>query len=326
MLTAGVDIGGSSVRAIARAENGSIVGRYEDRVAVEGGGQMVSAVAAAFRALRTPDCVALGIGVPGQVDPRSGRLAMALNLGLGSQAYDLAGEVESALGIPVVIENDVRAAALGAWDALRSTAAPPQSLALVNIGTGISSGFVVEGRLVRGSRGMAGEIGHVVIEEGGTPCRCGQRGCLEAVAAGPAIARAWPAGEAGSAATALFSAVEAGDPAAVKVARRVAGHITTALIWLAASYDTEVVVLTGGVAGASDALLQMIRDEVEHRGASSELAARRLRADQVTLASTDQLPGAMGAALLAVDHLLRIEEAARKASNETRASKQGGRI
>ena len=102
---------------------------------------------------------------------------------------------------------------------------------------------------------MAGEIGHVVVDESAALCRCGQRGCLEAVAAGPAIARAWPKGIEGTAATALFAAAAAGDPAAAKVAARIAGYLTTALTWLAAAYDTERIVLAGGVSDAGDNFL-----------------------------------------------------------------------
>jgi predicted NBD/HSP70 family sugar kinase len=166
---------------------------------------------------------------------------------------------------------------------------------------------------------MAGEIGHVVVDESGIVCRCGQRGCLEAVAAGPAIARAWPRGESGSAATALFTAAAEGDPAADKVAARIAGHLTTALIWLAAAYDAERVILAGGVSAAGAPFLEAIRAEVRHRGAASELAARRLQPDQVTLALTDDLPGPRGAAVLAATRILQTREApaGTKASNDT---------
>jgi predicted NBD/HSP70 family sugar kinase len=127
-------------------------------------------------------------------------VTMAVNLGVGAHPYPLAAEVGAATGLPVTIENDVRAAALGAHESLRLAGDPPESLAMVSIGTGISAGFVVRGELLHGVHGMAGEIGHVVIDESAALCRCGQRGCLEAVAAGPAIARAWPKGAAGSAA------------------------------------------------------------------------------------------------------------------------------
>ena len=156
---------------------------------------------------------------------------------------------------------------------------------------------------------MAGEIGHVVVDGSGVLCRCGQRGCLEAVAAGPAIARAWPKGVNGTAATALFGAASNGDPAAEKVAGRIAGHLTTALIWLAATYDTEVIVLAGGVVrGRRPLPIEAVRDQVGQRGVASELAARRLRPEQVILARVDDPPGPRGAAVLAADHLLQTRE------------------
>ena len=173
---------------------------------------------------------------------------------------------------------------------------------------------------------MAGEIGHVVVDESGGLCRCGQRGCLEAVAAGPAIARAWPKGVDGTAATALFDAAAEGDPAAEKVAGRIAGHLTTALIWLAAAYDAEAIVLAGGVSGAGDPFLRMIHDQVMRRGSSSELAARRLRPDQVTLATADDPPGPRGAAVLAANHLLQVREAPAGSKQRHTTNQQGGAV
>jgi predicted NBD/HSP70 family sugar kinase len=318
-LTAGVDIGGSSVTSVARNAAGEIVGRFEASSAIDGGQQMAALAVSAVEALDLRAYDAVGVGVPGQVDPRAGRLTMAVNLGIGTEPYDLAGHIEAALGVPVTIENDVRAAALGAYESLRLDGRAPDSLALVSIGTGISAGVVVEGVLLRGAHGMAGEIGHVVVDETGGLCACGQRGCLEAMAAGPAIARAWPQGSERSAATALFSAAAAGDPAAEKVAGRIIGHLTTALIWLAAAYDTELIVLAGGVSAAGEPFLGMVRNEVALRGAGSEIAARRLRPEQVILMESEDPPGPRGAALLAANHLVQIREApaGRKAGNDT---------
>ena len=151
---------------------------------------------------------------------------------------------------------------------------------------------------------MAGEIGHVVVDESAALCRCGQRGCLEAVASGPAIARAWPKGLEATAATALFAAASAGDPAAEKVAGRIAGYLTIALTWLAAAYDTERIVIGGGVSDAGDTFLSAIRARISRQAATSDLAARRLRPDQVTLADREDPPGARGAAILAARSLL----------------------
>ena len=318
-ITAGVDIGGSSVAAVARDEAGRIVERHETRNAlVEGGHQVAASAVAAIRALDLDRCDAVGVGVPGQVDPVTGQVAMAVNLGIGTRPYRLADEIGNALGLAVAIENDVRAAALGAQETLRLAGEGPGSLTLLSIGTGIAAGVVVDGVILRGTNGMAGEIGHVAVDDSGPMCRCGQRGCLEALAAGPAIARAWPPGGEETPATALFTAAAAGDPAAIKVAERVTGYVTTALIWLAAAYDTDVIVLAGGVPSAGDPFLDMIREHIKRRGDVSELAARRLRPDQVTLAMVGDPPGPRGAAILAQRLLLtRDAPAAAKASNDT---------
>jgi predicted NBD/HSP70 family sugar kinase len=317
-LTAGVDIGGSSVTSVARNAAGEIVGRHETQAVVEGGRQLAMAAVEAVEALPLGDFAAIGIGVPGHVDPGTGWLTMAVNLGVGTQPYDLAGQIEAALGVPVIVGNDVRAAALGACETLRLDGLAPESLTLVSIGTGISAGVVVDDTVLQGANGTAGEIGHVVIDEAEAMCVCGQRGCLETVAAGPAIARAWPKGAEGSAATALFSAAAAGDRAAEKVAGRIAGHLTTALIWLAAAYDTELIVLAGGVSSAGEPFLGMVRDEVARRGAVSEIAARRLRPEQVILAKREDPPGPRGAAILAANHVDQRRETpvGRKAGND----------
>jgi predicted NBD/HSP70 family sugar kinase len=297
--TIGIDIGGSSTTAVAIDRAGAILGRHQVHGAVDGGKQMVGAAVSAVTALDVDDVGAVGVGVPGQVDPATGQVRMAVNLGVGAAPFDLGVEMQDALGLPVVVENDVHAAALGAHESLRLDGEAPQTLTLVSIGTGIGAGVVVHGELLRGAHGMAGEIGHVVVDESGAVCRCGQRGCLEAVAAGPAIARAWPKGSTGSAATALFAAAADRDAAAEKVAGRIAGHLTTALIWLSAAHDAELIVLAGGVAGAGQPFLEAVREQVRRRGTASELAARRLGPEQVVLARVDDPPGARGAAVLA---------------------------
>lgn len=299
-VTLGVDIGGSSIAVVARNEAAEIVGSFSARVSLAGGGQVATATVAAVRSLGVGGFTGVGVGVPGHVDRDTGEVSLAVNLGIGLEPFDLAGAIGSELGTPVVVENDVRSAALGARESLRIAGRSPESLAVVSIGTGISAGVVTNGRLVRGANGMAGEIGHVVVVQAGPVCACGQRGCLETVAAGPAIGKAWPGGGR-EPASALFAAVAEGDPAARKVADRITDHLTTALIWLAATYDTEVIVLAGGVPSVGEVFLEVIRDQIEERAAASELAARRLQPDQVVLADPFDPPGPRGAALLAAD-------------------------
>lgn len=318
-VTLGIDIGGSSVTAVARRDDGEILDRYSVPARHRGGSQVMASALKAVEALTPDDAAAIGVGIPGQVDPSTGEVTMAVNLGIGSRPYSLGGPLEAEFGMPVVVENDVKAAAMGAYDGLLTGGRPPQSLTLVSIGTGISAAAVIDGGLIRGAHGMAGEIGHIVMDENGRHCRCGQRGCLETIAAGPAIARSWPSADRGTAATTLFAAVEAGDPAAEKVASRITGHLARALAWLAATYDTEFIVLAGGVSGAGAPFAHLVRQQIEHGARASELAARRLRPEQIHLADPDDPPGPRGAAALAAQQLLqqRVSPARTKASNGT---------
>jgi len=323
--TIGIDIGGSSVRAVARDESGTIVDRYHTTGTRQGGSQVAAAAVDAYRALEGPGCVGVGIGIPGQVDPSTGRVSHAINLGI-DRPYDLGAEVAEEVGKSVIVENDVRVAALGARESLALGGTELESLAVLSIGTGIGAGVVVNGSLLRGAQGMAGEIGHVTVDQSGPVCRCGQRGCLEAVAAGPAIGRAWPKGDADAAAAALFAAAADGDPAAQRVADRVTGHIVTALVWLAAAYDTEVIVLAGGVSSVGIDFLSAIYDQIARRAGTSEIAARRLRPEQVMLADHLDPPGPRGAALMAAMHNLqgRVSPAGKTKGSSKPMNKQLG--
>ena len=102
------------------------------------------------------------------------------------QGSKTAGELAEAFGAPTTLENDVRAAAVGAYRLVR-VREEVRHLAYLSVGTGIAAGVMLDGRLYRGANGMAGEIGHTIFEPGGYRCGCGMPGCLEAVAAGPAV-------------------------------------------------------------------------------------------------------------------------------------------
>ena len=132
------------------------------------------------------DVTAVGLGVPGRVDTTNGDVTFAVNLGW--QHLPLGRRLEAVLGVPCVVENDVRAAAVGLHRDARYRGV--DDLIYLGIGTGISAGVVLDGRLHRGVRGMAGEIGHVVLEPDGAPCACGLHGCFETIAGGAGIARA----------------------------------------------------------------------------------------------------------------------------------------
>ena len=188
-VLAGIDVGGSKIAVVLADEALAPVGRH---VIATGAGDAAYAVARIAEALdatlaeagRSPaDLLAIGVGVPGRVDPVGGTVTLAVNLGWHD--LPLGPRLAARFGVPVGIENDVRAAAAGLH--ARRVTGDDADLAYLGIGTGISAGVVLDGELHRGSRGLAGEIGHVVLEPGGPRCACGLNGCFEALASGRGI-------------------------------------------------------------------------------------------------------------------------------------------
>jgi glucokinase len=308
----GVDIGGSKLAALVVDEAGTVRARYSRSTSVGSEDVAADAVAAAVEAVlaeagaTTADVAAVGVGVPGRVEPSTGMVALAVNLGW--TALPLGSQLEARLGLPVRIENDVRIAAAGLHR--RRVLGAVDDLAFLGIGTGISAGVVLGGRLHRGSRGMAGEIGHVMLDPDGPLCPCGLRGCFEALAAGPAVARRaaelladgrpsrLPHGRALTAAD-VYAAAADGDPLASSVAAEVGQYVARAVHELVMAYDVEVVVLGGGVAGAGDAFLAPILLALDRMRDASPLAREVLRPGVVHLLPADADAGAWGAVVLA---------------------------
>lgn len=290
----GLDIGGTKIDAVAVAPDGGTV----DRLRVPTGFGPDAVVRTTLRVIRTladrtgSHPTAVGIGIPGLIDHETGWVRHAVNLGLTEVA--LGPLVAEALGAPVRVENDVNVAALGAAQAMQLDGAQ----AYLNIGTGLAAGLVVDRRIWRGARGNAGEVGHIPVLADGPLCVCGQRGCLETVASGSALATAWP-GHAGSAATAVFDAADAGDPAAVAVRDRFVAGVASAVRILVVTADVESVVVGGGLATLGDRLLVPLRAGFDDDARSSAFVASLGLSSRVLLAPTDRPLAALGAAFLA---------------------------
>jgi predicted NBD/HSP70 family sugar kinase len=237
----------------------------------------------------------VGIGLPGVVDPATGRVEHAVNLGI-EDGVPLAALVSAALdGVPVQIENDLNAAALGAAHVLPG---PVTDLAFLALGTGLAAGLVLDGRLRRGARGSAGEIGHLVHVAGGIPCPCGQRGCLEQYASGSAVGAAWPVTDGDvPPPVALFAAADAGDPAAVAVRDTFADAVAAAVRVLVLTTDVAHVVIGGGVSELGEPLLREVRRALDRAGEGSAFVAAMLMGERVSLAPHGVPVGAVGAAL-----------------------------
>jgi glucokinase len=314
-LRVGVDIGGSKVAVLVvdatdaeRARRLVPAASADPDIAIA---QIASVIrdAVADTGGSLADVAAVGLGVPGRVDTATGDVTFAVNLGW--QHLPLGRRLEEALAVRCVVENDVRAAAVGLH--LGQTFGTTDDLVYLGIGTGISAGVILDGRLHRGVRGLAGEIGHVVLDPDGAPCACGLRGCFETIAAGAGIARA--ARDAVTAAathadpTALaafpdptaadvFAAAATGDTAAIRIVDRAAAAIAQVVHELVLAYDVELVVLGGGISRAGDPLLERVRAGLAAIGAPSPFAAELLGETTVCLAGSDHDIGTRGAIAL----------------------------
>lgn len=304
VVVAGVDVGGTWTGAVVLGPGGDVVGRARLATNTDGPDRILEGVEGAIEQalagrMETRDLAALGVGIPGQVDPGTGTVRLAMNLRIDGAGLPIGSMLRRRLGVPTTVENDVRAAAVGAYERLRATTHPAvRSLAYLNIGTGISAGVVLGGRLHRGRDGLAGEIGHVVVDPDGPECRCGLRGCLEAVAAGPAIQRMWPTQD-GRPAEALFRAAASGDREAGHVMEEVVDRYVLAIQWLATAWDADLIVLGGGIGSIGEPLLAPVRDRLAARAARSDLAGRLLPPGRVVAVPAGLPAGALGAATLA---------------------------
>jgi glucokinase len=261
-LGIGLDIGGTSTKAGIVDEHGRVVAAVS-LPTIRGVDGVMSTARDAVLAVSAEVGVALvdvdvvGVGIPGTVDPRRGTVHHAVNLGIGSGEVELAVLLGGMLGVPVHVENDVRAAALGADWFVAQEHRVVDDLAYLSIGTGIAAGYVEHGRVRRGHRLVAGEIGHIPVDPAGPACACGQIGCIEAIASGSAIERMWPTAD-GSAAFALHRAMRAGDVDAGRVWHGVIGGLSRAVLVLALTWDPEAIVISGGVASLGEDLREAI--------------------------------------------------------------------
>jgi glucokinase len=291
----GVDIGGTKTEAVAVDDSGAIVERLRLRTGFGHAAVAQTATDAITGVARLceipPDGFeSIGIGIPGVVDPRSGQVSHAVNLGVdGLLLGDL---IHERLGVGVRIDNDVTVAALGIYQHL----APGSPMGYLNLGTGLAAGVVVDGQPWRGARGGSGEIGHLPVDPEGELCRCGQRGCLETVASGSGIARQWPTDDPHPV-RALFAAADAGDARAAAIRSRLAAGVASAVRILVLTVDVETVVIGGGLSHLGEPLLADIRQALAHWAAGSTFFASLDLPSRVGLVPQGFPAAAVGAAL-----------------------------
>lgn len=302
----GFDVGGTKTDAVVVAHAGEIVARVRRPTAWGAEAVVATLVDVVTELAAEVGCApveftSIGIGMPGQIAPGTARVTHAVNLGI--EELDLRAAIGPVFGVPVRAENDVKAAAVGAF-ALRSASATPlpadgaaASMAYLNLGTGIAAGIVKDGALWRGARGTAGEVGHISIDPNGPECRCGQRGCIESFAGGGAIARRW--GIPGALPVRdVFDAADAGDAAAVELRRGLAYGVAAAVRVLVLSEDVETVVLGGGVTALGDRMLNHVVTELEASAAASAFLRSLHLPERIEMLPAGSPAAALGAALI----------------------------
>ena len=243
------------------------------------------------------DLIGVGIGLPGPVEHSSGR-PMRPPIMPGWDGYDVPAHVGRALGVPVLVDNDVNIMALGE----HAVAFPDvEHLLFVKVATGIGAGIISGGRLHRGAKGAAGDLGHVAAPHAPeVVCSCGNTGCLEAVAGGPAITRALR--ELGITATSnsdIVDLVKGGNIPAAHAVRQAGRTIGEVLATCVSLLNPSVIVIGGSLAQAGESLIAGVREVVY--GRSLPLATGDL---QIVAATTGVQAGVIGAATMVIQHAL----------------------
>lgn len=299
-LRVGIDIGGTKTDAVAVASSGEVIEQLRLPTGFGPDAVLETAVAAvtqlaALTGTAVTEFTSIGIGIPGAVDNGTGRVTHAVNLGL--EGLDLGTELTARLGRAVRVDNDTNAAALGAFHLLDKQES--HSMAFLSLGTGLSAGIIIDGSLWRGSHGTAGEIGHIPVDPHGPECSCGQRGCLEMLASGSAIARQWPTDDP-KPARALFAAAAAGDPRAIEVKQRFVESVAAGVRLLALTFDVDSVVIGGGLSSLGPVLLDDVRAVLASWEAVSPFLASIRLSERVAIVPLDFPAAAVGAALVGV--------------------------
>ncbi|HWO91558.1 MAG TPA: ROK family transcriptional regulator [Methylomirabilota bacterium] len=296
----GIDVGHSHVQvAVADLAHDVLAERICDLEvrdhafdALDRSARMVEEVLVEAGVLRS-HVICAGIGIPGPVDRAHGTVGSATILP-GWRGLQIAAEMEKRLGLPVEIENDANCGALAelTWGAGRDCS----NFAYIKAATGIGAGLVIDGKLLRGASGTAGEIGHTTLDEAGALCYCGNRGCLETVASGPAILQL--VGQGRSESLTLGQVIELAARGDVRCRRAISDagtEIGVAVAGLCNLINPERVIIGGLLSRAGELLLQPIRDSIRRHAVLA--AAERVEVVPAVFVERAELLGSLALAL-----------------------------
>ncbi len=261
----GVDLGGTKILA-GVVEREGVVQRRESRLTpVSSQAELLAALDEVVEGLLDDDVAALGFGIPSTIDQRSGRAVASIHIPLAD--LDFRDRMADRFGLPVGIDNDGNAAAIGEWRLGAGRGA--SNIVLLTLGTGVGGGLILDGRPFRGSIGAGAELGHMVLDYGGDACggSCTGNGHFEVFAAGSSADKA--AEErfgAGADARRLVSAAEDGDQGAIDDLAELGHRLGAGIASLVNIFNPELVIVGGGFAEAGDLIFAPAKETLAVEG------------------------------------------------------------
>ena len=312
MYYIGIDLGGTGIKAGVVDENGNIILKDSCPTGAERGyGAVIQDMAKLAIDItqrsghRMDEIKAIGIGIPGIMDQRTGIIPFCTNLAWHD--VPILEEMAKYTTVPVFVDNDATVAGLA--ESVAGVSAGCENSVFVTLGTGVGGGIVIGGKVFSGSHGVASEIGHMVTVDGGEMCTCGNRGCWERYASATALIREGKKLCAEKPGTALLKAVDgdaakitakhvidlakAGDPDCCALFDSYVHHLCVGLSNLINLYDPEVIVLGGGVSHAGQFLLDAVREKLP-----AMVFYKTMPYARIELAKLTNDAGIIGAAML----------------------------
>ncbi len=291
----GVDLGGTNLRVAAIDATGKILAKVSEPAVFDAGAEEVaSEIARVVAKVRTEvgskDLRGVGIGVPGYIDFESGVIIGSANLP-GFEGFPVRDQIQQHLGTPILLENDANAAALG--EMWMGAGKNVKDLILLTLGTGIGGGIVIDGKVLHGFKGMAGEFGHMTVFPDGNPCGCGNCGCLEKHASATAIAamgRMMHFGREIKTATDVYTLALEGNGRAKQVFESMGRALGIAIANLINAFNFPLYLVSGGPLPAWDLFAPSMFSEIQKR--SFTFARTGTRVERALLGGDAGLYGA----------------------------------
>jgi len=308
MVYVGIDLGGTNIAAGVVDENGKLLNRVSRPTGPERGAEVIvrDMGAAALQAVAEAgftldDVAAIGAGVPGIVDPVTGVLPFVTNLGWHQVPF--IPWMRQMIDKPIYGDNDATVAALA--ESVSGVSAEYPNSVFLTLGTGLGGGIILNHRIYSGPRGIASELGHMIIVAGGELCTCGNRGCWERYASATALIRLGKEAAARHggmltllkpediSARTIEDAARAGDPAALEAFDQFTDYLTFGMVSIINFIDPDIIVVGGGVSGAGDFLLSPVREKLK-----KHVFYKAMPYARVEKASLGNDAGIIGAAML----------------------------